>query len=230
MTASGVDGASNSPGDGDADGEVELDIQVIGGVAPGAAQVVYFAPNTDQGFIDAVSTALHATPSPIALSMSWGASEDTWSEQTRNAMNDAFADGAALGVTVTAAAGDHGASDDPSGQTSVHADFPASSPNALACGGTRLVGSTTSFAISSEVVWNELTSKEGAGGGGCPTCSRCRPTRPAPGCRTHPAAAPAAVCRTWRATPTRSRVTWWWWTASASRSAAPPRSRRCGPG
>jgi kumamolisin len=165
VTAAGVDGASNSPG-GDADGEVELDIQVIGGVAPGAAQVVYFAPNTDQGFIDAVSTAVHATPAPVALSISWGASEDTWSEQTRNAMNDAFADGAALGVTVTVAAGDNGASDDPSGQTSVHADFPASSPNALGCGGTRLVGSTSSFAISSEVVWNDLTSQEGAGGGG----------------------------------------------------------------
>ena len=48
VTAVGVDGASNSPGQS-ADGEVELDIQVAGAVAPGAAQVVYFAPNTDAG-------------------------------------------------------------------------------------------------------------------------------------------------------------------------------------
>jgi kumamolisin len=81
-------------------------------------------------------------------------------------MDQAFTDAAALGVTVTVASGDNGSSDDPSGQTSVHCDFPASSPHALACGGTKLIGNTSSFAISSEVVWNELASNEGAGGGG----------------------------------------------------------------
>jgi kumamolisin len=165
VTAVGVDGGSNSPGQ-QADGEVELDIEVVGGVAPGAVQAVYFAPNTDQGFIDAIAQAVHATPSPIAISISWGQSEDQWSAQSRTAMDQAFADAAALGVTVTVAAGDNGSSDDPNGQTSVHCDFPASSPHALACGGTKLVGNTSSFAITSEVVWNELASNEGAGGGG----------------------------------------------------------------
>jgi kumamolisin len=165
VTAVGVAGGSNSPGQS-ADGEVELDIEVIGGVAPGAVQVVYFGDNTDQGFIDAISQAVHATPSPIAVSISWGQSEDQWSAQSRTAMDQAFADAAALGVTVTVASGDNGSSDDTSEQTQVHCDFPASSPNALACGGTKLVGNTSSFAISSEVVWNELASNEGAGGGG----------------------------------------------------------------
>jgi kumamolisin len=165
VTAVGVDGAANSPGQ-EADGEVELDIQVVGGVAPGASQVVYFGPNTDQGFIDAISQAVHATPSPIAVSISWGQSEDQWSQQSMTAMDQVFADAAALGVTVTVASGDNGSSDDPSGQTSVHCDFPASSPNALACGGTKLVGNTSSNVISSEVVWNELAKNEGAGGGG----------------------------------------------------------------
>jgi kumamolisin len=165
VTPVGVDGGANTPG-GDADGEVELDIQVVGGVAPGAVQQVYFAPNTDQGFIDAISDAVHGTPTPIAVSISWGQSEDQWSAQSRTAMDSAFADAAALGVTVTVAAGDNGSSDDPSSQTGVHCDFPASSPNALACGGTKLVGSTSTFSISSEVVWNELASNEGAGGGG----------------------------------------------------------------
>ncbi|HEX3712116.1 MAG TPA: S53 family peptidase [Trebonia sp.] len=165
VTPVGVDGGANTPG-GDADGEVELDIQVVGGVAPGAVQQVYFAPNTDQGFIDAISDAVHATPTPIAVSISWGQSEDQWSAQSRTAMDSAFADAAALGVTVTVAAGDNGSSDDPSSQSGVHCDFPASSPNALACGGTKLTGSPSTFAISSEVVWNELASNEGAGGGG----------------------------------------------------------------
>jgi kumamolisin len=165
VTAVGVDGGANSPGQ-EADGEVELDIEVVGGVAPGAVQVVYFAPNTDQGFIDAISQAVHATPAPVAVSISWGQSEDQWSAQSRTAMDEAFADAAALGATVTVAAGDNGSSDDPSTQSGVHADFPASSPNALACGGTKLIGNPSSFAITSEVVWNELASNEGASGGG----------------------------------------------------------------
>jgi kumamolisin len=165
VTAVSVDGGSNSPGQS-ADGEVELDIQVAGAVAPKAAQMVYFAPNTDAGFIDAISQAVHATPTPAVVSISWGQSEDQWSEQSRNSMDAAFADGAALGVTVTVASGDNGSSDDPSSTSGVHCDFPASSPHALACGGTKLTGDTSTYTITSEVVWNELANQEGAGGGG----------------------------------------------------------------
>ena len=165
VTAVGVDGGTNSPGQS-ADAEVELDIQVAGAVAPKAAQVVYFGPNTDQGFIDAVSDAVHATPTPAVVSISWGQSEDQWSEQSRTSLDAAFADAAALGVTVCVAAGDNGSSDDPSSTTGVHCDFPASSPHALACGGTKLTGDTSTFTITSEVVWNELATNEGAGGGG----------------------------------------------------------------
>jgi len=64
VTAVAVDGASNSyAGDSNsADGEVALAIQVIGGVVPKAHQRVYFAPNTDAGFVDAVAASLAATP------------------------------------------------------------------------------------------------------------------------------------------------------------------------
>ncbi len=165
VTAVGVDGASNSPGQ-QADGEVELDIEVAGGVAPGAAQLVYFAPNTDQGFIDAISQAVHATPPPIVVSISWGQSEDQWSAQSRTSMDSAISDAAVLGVTVTVAAGDNGSSDTPGSTSGVHVDFPASSPHALGCGGTQLVGDVSTFTITSEVVWNELANNEGATGGG----------------------------------------------------------------
>jgi kumamolisin len=165
VTAVGVDGGSNSPGQ-PADGEVELDIQVAGAVAPKAAQLVYFAPNTDQGFINAIAQAVHTTPPPIVVSISWGQSEDQWSEQSRNSMDSVFADAAALGVTVTVAAGDNGSSDDPNSTSGVHVDFPASSPHVLACGGTQLIGNLSTNTITSEVVWNELANNEGAGGGG----------------------------------------------------------------
>ena len=165
VTAVGVDGGSNSPGQ-PADGEVELDIQVAGAVAPKAAQLVYFAANTDQGFINAIAQAVHTTPPPIVVSISWGQSEDQWSEQSRNSMDSVFADAAALGVTVTVAAGDNGSSDDPNSTSGVHVDFPASSPHVLACGGTQLIGNLSTNTITSEVVWNELANNEGAGGGG----------------------------------------------------------------
>jgi kumamolisin len=168
VTAVGVDGAANAPGSdpGGADVEVALDIEVIGAVAPGAAQVVYFAPNSgDQGFVDAISDAAHATPVPVAISVSWGQSEDSWTAQGRAAMDAAMADAAALGSTVCAAAGDNGSSDGV-GDGQPHCDFPASSPHALGCGGTRLSADPATGVISSEVVWNETAAGGGAGGGG----------------------------------------------------------------
>ena len=165
VTAVGVDDGSNSPGQA-ADGEVELDIEVAGAVAPKASFVVYFAPNTDQGFIDAISDAVNASPTPIAVSISWGGPESSWAAQSMSGMNEAISDAAALGTTVTVAAGDNGSSDNPSSTSGVAVDFPASSPYSLACGGTTLVGNTATNTITSEVVWNELAIQGGAGGGG----------------------------------------------------------------
>ncbi len=158
VTAVSVDGATNTPGSA-ADLEVALDIDVLGAAAPGVAQLVYFAPNSDQGFVDAVAEAAHATPAPVAISISWGQSEDQWTAQARTALDGAIADACTLGITVCVAAGDDGSADGASDGLQ-HCDFPASSPNALACGGTRLVGSGS--VISAETVWND-----GAGSGAC---------------------------------------------------------------
>lgn len=163
ITAVSVDGGKNKPGS-DADGEVMLDIEVAGSIAPGANIAVYFAPNTDQGFIDAITDAAHdTTRKPSVISISWGGPEDSWTAQSQNAMNAALQDAAALGVTVTVASGDNGSTDGATDKK-LHVDFPASSPYALACGGTTLKGSGSN--ISSEVVWNETAKNEGATGGG----------------------------------------------------------------
>ncbi len=166
VTAVGVDGASNVPGQdpNGADGEVELDIEVAGAVAPGAAMVVYFAPNTDQGFVDGVTTAIHASPTPAVVSISWGQSEDAWTAQGRSALDQAMADAAALGVTVTTAAGDNGSTDGVNDGAN-HTDFPSSSPHALACGGTSLRADPATGVISSETVWNDGTGGGATGGG-----------------------------------------------------------------
>jgi kumamolisin len=166
VTAVSVDGATNSPtGDpSGADGEVELDIEVAGAIAPGAQIAAYFAPNTDQGFIDAVNTAVNdATLKPSIISISWGGPENSWTEQSQDALNSACQDAATMGVTVLVAAGDDGSSDG-SSNSAATVDFPASSPYVVACGGTSLQLSGTS--ISSEVVWNDLSENEGATGGG----------------------------------------------------------------
>ncbi len=164
VVAVSVDGGANVPG-GDpngADGEVALDIQVAGAVAPGARIAVYFAPNTDQGFIDTITTAVHDTANkPSVLSISWGGPEGSWSAASRTALDNACQSAGALGVTITVACGDNGSTD---GGTGNNVDFPASSPHVLACGGTTLTGSGAT--IQSEVVWNDLAAGGGATGGG----------------------------------------------------------------
>jgi kumamolisin len=159
VTAVGVDGAQNEPGQDPegADGEVLLDIEVAGALAPGAAFTVYFAPNTDAGFVDAVSEAVHATATPAAISISWGQNEDDWTAQARTAMDSVFADAVQLGIVVTAAAGDSGSSDGATDGKN-HCDFPASSPHVIGCGGTSLSG-------GSETVWNNGVGNGATGGG-----------------------------------------------------------------
>ncbi len=161
-----VDGGQNSPA-GDpksADGEVALDIEVVGGIAPGARIAVYFAPNSDRGFLDAITQATHdSTNNPSVISISWGGPEASWTAQAMQAMDQAFQAAAALGITVCCAAGDNGSGDGVNDQQA-HVDFPASSPYALGCGGTRLESANNQ--VTSEVVWDDSSTGGGATGGG----------------------------------------------------------------
>jgi kumamolisin len=157
-------GKNNPGGPNGADGEVMLDIEVAGAVAPGARIVVYFAPNTDQGFVDAIAHAIHDTKyKPGVISISWGAPEIQWTAQAMTALDAACQSAAALGVTITVASGDNGSSDGVNDGKN-HVDFPASSPHVLACGGTNLRGNGSN--ISAEVVWNGQPQGGGATGGG----------------------------------------------------------------
>jgi kumamolisin len=165
VVAVSVDGGTNSPGDPNgADGEVALDIQVAGSIAPGARIAVYFAPNTNQGFQDAISAAIHdTTNNPSAISISWGGPESQWDTASLASFDNTMQTAAALGVTITVASGDSGSSDGVSDGAN-HVDFPSSSPHVLACGGTNL---TVSNGVrSTETVWNDQSQGGGATGGG----------------------------------------------------------------
>lgn len=167
VSAIGVDGGANTPSRGQAgNSEVTVDIDVVGAIAPRAKIAVYFAPDTDAGFIDAVNTALHDTVRrPSVISISWGGPEDGATPQFLKGLNEVFKDATAMGVTVCCETGDYGSSDElaQSRDGQPHVEFPASSPFVLACGGTKLTSSDKR--ISNEVAWNDGDSG-GAGGGG----------------------------------------------------------------
>jgi kumamolisin len=166
VVAISVDGANNTP-TGDAngpDGEVMLDIEVAGATAPKSTLAVYFGPNTDQGFYNAIAAAIHDTTyNPSVISISWGGSESQWSQQSLTEFSTLLEDAVTLGVTVCIASGDDGSTDGVNDGLQ-HVNFPASSPYALACGGTKLATANGQYA--SEVVWNEMAAQEGASGGG----------------------------------------------------------------
>src|ERR1700679_3563219 len=159
-----VDGGTNSPGDPNGpDGEGMVDIEVAGASGPAAKIVFYFAPNTDQGFLDAITPAVHdSTNQPSVISISWGSAESQWTSQAITNFDEAFQAAAAVGVTVCIAPGDSGSSDGVNdGQN--HVDFPASDPFVLGCGGTSLQASNDQ--IVNETVWNDEPSGGATGGG-----------------------------------------------------------------
>jgi kumamolisin len=162
-----VDHAGNKPTTADSDdGEVMLDIEVAGAVAPNAKFAVYFAPNNgDQGFIDAISAAVHDSErNPGVISISWGGPESSTDQQGIAAFHELFVAAAAVGITVCVASGDHGTADSDAADWdgNIHVDHPAVDDMVLGCGGTQI------DANGRDVVWNDGTAfdKSVAGGGG----------------------------------------------------------------
>ena len=164
VVAVSVDHAGNHPTKhGQNDGEVMLDIEVAGAVAPKAKLAVYFAPNQGNGFFDAINTAVHDTErNPCVVSISWGGPEDPDDQQTLQAFHELFVAAAALGVTICAASGDHGTADLDGlhWDGKIHVNHPAVDDHVLACGGTQIDSD------DSEVVWNDGTPFANVPGGG----------------------------------------------------------------
>jgi kumamolisin len=161
-----VDHAGNAPTTADsADGEVMLDIEVAGAVAPKAKFAVYFAPNNgDKGFLDAISAAVHDSQrKPSVISISWGGPELSTDQQGVKAYHELFAAAGALGITVCIASGDHGTADQDASDwdKKIHVEHPACDDLVLGCGGTQIDS-------GKDVVWNDGTpfNVNVAGGGG----------------------------------------------------------------
>ena len=165
LTSIEIGGARNAPSVPDSsDGQVQLDIEVVGAVAPGAHIVVYFCPNTNQGFIAGINAAVHDDVNhPSILTITWGASERTWTRQSMQAMDAALMTAANLNITVLTASGDNGPTDgEKAGELAV--DFPASSPWVTSVGGTHL--HVSGNRIVSEEPWDDSATRSGSTGWG----------------------------------------------------------------
>lgn len=161
-----VDSQPNAPGSDSYTTETLLDIDVAGSAAPGAHLAVYFAPWTEQGWVDVVTTAIHdATNKPSVISVSYGWPENetfgtlTWSLAAIKAVNQTFQEAAAMGVTVFVSSGDNGSS---CGMTDhkAHVLYPGSDPYVTCVGGTSI--SNVSGLNFTENTWND----NGVTGGG----------------------------------------------------------------
>jgi kumamolisin len=159
------------------DAEVYMDLEILASVAPDATLVVYFAENSSRGWIEALHAAIFDRTHRISvLSISWGQAELRWDRPTIAAIDHLFQMAALLGITVCCSSGDRGVFEEDAQPYSV--PFPASSPNVLACGGTRL---DILGARQRETVWNEShTSGLTTGGGisrvfGAPTFQQAHP-------------------------------------------------------
>ena len=154
----------NSPGgNAKADTEVALDIQVVAGVAPEARIVVYFTELSEPGLVAGVSRAVHGTPRPHVVIITWGEPETSWPRDSLQGLEAVLQDAKRLGITVVATAGDDLASER-MGTGKVYVNYPASSPYVLGCGGTQMTLDAAGKTILDEVVWND-GGVRGTGGG-----------------------------------------------------------------
>ncbi len=164
ITKVNVDGGETASTNGtDGEGETDLDVEESGGIAPGANERVYIAPNlTNANFIDGFEAAASENIADT-VSSSWGQPELEYFEDAATStpgetyqlqvFHDAFLEMALQGQSVFIAAGDSGSFDTvrdicaaygtPSASAPVcnapyAVDHPASDPLVTAAGGTTL--------------------------------------------------------------------------------------------
>ncbi|MGB8650875.1 MAG: hypothetical protein WCD35_09460 [Mycobacteriales bacterium] len=160
------------------DFEVAMDAETILAVAPAARQRMYFAPNNGQGSIDAFNQmAVDGANGLLQVaSTSWGLCETRSPSDYRAQMGLAIDRMLAAGVTLFAAAGDAGIYDCSSltaPDNTPAVDFPASYPNVVAVGGTRIGLPESAWG---SIATNPGTSYAGNGGGGGASAAYPRPT------------------------------------------------------
>ncbi len=133
--------------------ETALDVEMAHSLAPGAKIYLIVSPN-DSWLFQTVNYTANNVP-VNTISLSWGSSEIGYSQQDADYINSIFQYAQSKGINVFVASGDTGAYNS---YSTPNVNFPASSPDVIAVGGTTLsVYSNGDY--KSEVGWN------GSGGG-----------------------------------------------------------------
>ena len=158
-----VDGGTQ-PGSGQP--EVDLDVDTIRAIAPGAQVLDYEAPQGIATEADVINQIV-ADHRARVISTSWGRCDLLLSPAARTAEDQALAAARASGITIFAASGDNGAYDCQSadlGDQRVSVDWPAASANVVAVGGTRLAVRADGSYLA-EYGWEDVLQGGGSGGG-----------------------------------------------------------------
>jgi subtilase family serine protease len=155
-----VNGATGIPGFNAL--EPELDIEIIGALAPKANMIVYQGPNNTQGINSTFSRIVNDNRAKI-VSISWGYCEEVTGYAEIRTLNSIFAQGAAQGMAFFAASGDAGAYDCQDDQKGV--SYPASDPYVTGVGGTTLTLNEDGTR-QQEIAWSNPNVKRGPMGSG----------------------------------------------------------------
>jgi kumamolisin len=137
-----------------------MDIEMIAGCCPSTnLTIILYVASQSVSFYDAFNYMLTVPVNdklPSIISCSWGMTEIYVPDlfQTNNLFNSARL----KGINICTATGDYGSSNGLSGGN--YCDFPSSSPNVIACGGTTLICPNYKYdRFTKEYSWNN-------GGGG----------------------------------------------------------------
>jgi kumamolisin len=157
--------------------ETTMDLEIAGALCPDAELQAWFAPDTPAGWYAAIHAALGEAGAldprarrrprpPTVISISWGNVESQWNANRMWAIHRALELCRHHATTVCCASGDFGSLGAPPGEAALPGvSFPASSPYALACGGTRL--RLRGDRAAEETAWNsEWGGARMASGGG----------------------------------------------------------------
>ena len=154
-------GGTSLPGTDSSGGwemETSLDVEWAHAIAPGANIVLVEASSASDSDLFAAVNYAREQAGVSVISMSWGSDDSSANKANDQSLAAAYlvTPSGHQGITFVAATGDQGV-----------ADFPATSPNVLAVGGTDLYLTSTG-SISSETAWTPTTSGgvTSSGGGG----------------------------------------------------------------
>ena len=154
-------GATFNPSDNGTD-ENTLDVEIIGALYPKSTLtiILFIAPNTNAGFYDVFNKAINNTIivngtsyKCDVINCSWGLPEIESGSVLMTQVDNLFKIAVSNGINICVATGDSGATD---GLRGLNIDFPSSSPNVVACGGTSLVCPTLNYSSinTRESAWN----------------------------------------------------------------------------